>query len=136
MGSDKAFSLRAQVNGPVHGSGASALSHLNLRVCYGIRAVGASPRTRPTASAVGSDPRAQSRRLSQQGISATWGAGYRDLALRLCCRDAKRQSELGKLVLDFGHRSQTEILDVQELRLRSHRQLAQSDDTQPLQCLA
>ncbi len=31
---------------------ASALSHLNLRVRYGIRAVGASPRTRPTASAV------------------------------------------------------------------------------------
>ena len=36
---------------------ASALSHLNLRVRYGISTAGDSPRTRPTASAVGSDPR-------------------------------------------------------------------------------
>ncbi len=43
----------------------TALSHLSLRVRYGIRATGASPRTGPTASAVGSDPHARSRRCGQ-----------------------------------------------------------------------
>ena len=46
------------LDNPSHQEGAyynhgSALSHLNLRVRYDVRAAGASPRTGPTASAVG-----------------------------------------------------------------------------------
>ena len=45
---------------------ASASPHLNLRVRYGIRAAGASPRTSPTASAAGSDPRARFQRCTHR----------------------------------------------------------------------